>query len=222
MQSNILIKRMVLGPYEVNTYLVACPETKKAVVIDPAGEPEMILAAIKEEGVEVQYILNTHGHADHVLANVQLQAALNVPVCIHEIDDLFFTDKEVREQSRKELGLPPPGPADLRLNDGEVLKVGNLEIKVLHTPGHTPGSVCFLAAGNLFTGDTLFVGDVGRTDLTGGSLDTLIASLRDKIIVLPPETVIWPGHDYGETPTSTVAQEMIENPYITDFILAAE
>ncbi|MHB8811058.1 MAG: MBL fold metallo-hydrolase, partial [Desulfobulbaceae bacterium] len=88
------------------------------------------------------------------------------------------------------------------------------------TPGHSPGSVCFLAAGNLFTGDTLFVGDVGRSDLSGGSFAELLQSIKERIIVLPPETIVHPGHDYGETPTSTLAWEMRENPYITDFILA--
>lgn len=90
---------------------------------------------------------------------------------------------------------------------------------LIHTPGHTPGSVCFLANGNLFTGDKLFVSAVGRTDLTGGSLDTLLESLEKRLIILPGETVIWPGHDYGDTPTSTIAREMEENPYITDFLL---
>jgi glyoxylase-like metal-dependent hydrolase (beta-lactamase superfamily II) len=98
--------------------------------------------------------------------------------------------------------------------------VGTLNIRVIHTPGHTPGSVCFFVNGNLFTGDTLFVGAVGRTDLTGGSLDTLLESLEKRLITLPGETVIWPGHDYGDAPTSTIAREMEENPYITDFLLS--
>ena len=97
--------------------------------------------------------------------------------------------------------------------------MGHLRIEVIHTPGHSPGSVCYYVNGNLFTGDTLFVGDVGRTDLAGGSLDTLLDSLR-RIIDLPPETIVRPGHNYGETPTSTLSWEMEENPYITDFILA--
>lgn len=220
MQSDVIIRQAVIGPYKVNTYLLACGRTKKAVLIDPGGEEEKIIRMVRDEGVEPVYILNTHGHADHVLANQKLQAVFSVPVCMHEADDIFFAAAEVREKSLKELGLPAPAPADIRLKDGQMLTVGRLRIKVIHTPGHTPGSVCFLAAGNLFTGDTLFVGDVGRTDLTGGSLDTLINSLREKVIVLPPETIIRPGHDYGETPTSTVGREMQENLYITDFILA--
>jgi len=220
MQSDVIIRQTAIGSYKVNTYLLACAQTKKTVLIDPGGEAERIVKMVRDEGMEPVYILNTHGHADHVLANKQLQAVFSVPVCMHETDDIFFAAADIREKSEKELGLPAPAPADIRLQDGQVLEVGKLRIKVIHTPGHTPGSVCFLAAGNLFTGDTLFVGDVGRTDLTGGSLDTLINSLKEKVIVLPAETIIWPGHDYGETPTSTVGREIKENLYITDFILA--
>ena len=172
----MIIKQIPVGSYRVHTYLVACPVTKRAVIIDPAGEAAKLLALIEEAGVQVEYILNTHGHADHVLANRKLKEVLSVPVCMHAADDRFFSDRTVRENSEKELGLPAPEPADIRLQDGDLLAVGKLEIEVIHTPGHTPGSVCFLVCGNLFTGDTLFVGDVGRTDLTGGSLDMLLES----------------------------------------------
>lgn len=219
MEKEICIKQLSVGTYQVNSYLVICSSTKKAVIIDPGGDIEKIKKAVATEQAIPQLILNTHGHADHVLANRELKAFFNIPICMHKEDDLFFAKKEIREISEKELGLPAPDRVDIQLKDGQVLKVGELRIRVLHTPGHTPGSVCFLVEGNLFTGDTLFVGDVGRTDLTGGSLDILLESL-DKLIKLPPETIVWPGHDYGETPTSTIAWEMKENPYITDFLLA--
>jgi glyoxylase-like metal-dependent hydrolase (beta-lactamase superfamily II) len=138
---------------------------------------------------------------------------------MHEADDRFFSDPAVREKSSKELGLPPPDPVDIRLKDEDVVEAGTLNIKVIHTPGHTPGSVCYLIDGNLFCGDSLFVGAVGRTDLIGGSLETLLESLEKKLMVLPKETIVWPGHDYGDAPTSTIGREMEENPYITDFIL---
>jgi glyoxylase-like metal-dependent hydrolase (beta-lactamase superfamily II) len=214
-----IIKQIPLGPFQVMTYLVACPHTRKAVIIDPAGEEDKLLAIIQTEAVKVKYILNTHGHSDHVLGNAKLKEVLNVPVCMHEADDLFFLDKGVREKSSKELGLPPPDPADIRLKDKDIIEVGTLKIMVIHTPGHTPGSVCYLIHGNLFCGDTLFVGAAGRTDLIGGSLETLLESLEKRLIVLPKETIVWPGHDYGDTPTSTIGREMEENPYITDFIL---
>lgn len=219
MENKICIKKLLVGTYQVNSYLVICLVTKKAVIIDPGGDVEKIKVAVAAEQAIPQFILNTHGHADHVLANGDLKTFFNIPVCMHKEDDLFFAKKEIREISEKEFGLPAPDRVDIQLNDGQILKVGELRIRVLHTPGHTPGSVCFLVEGNLFTGDTLFVGDVGRTDLTGGSLNILLESLG-KLIKLPPETIVWPGHDYGETPTSTIAWEMVENPYITDFLLA--
>ncbi|MGD8563698.1 MAG: MBL fold metallo-hydrolase [Desulfarculaceae bacterium] len=215
-----LIKHKTVGPYQVLTYLVACPWKKEGVLIDPAGQEEELAAWVRENGVKVKYILNTHGHPDHSLGNKKLKELLGAPVAMHEADDDFFASEAGQAMSRQELGLPGPERADLRLEDGRILPVGDLLIEVIHTPGHTPGSCCFLIEGNLFTGDTLFVGAVGRTDLTGASLETLLHSLEHKLLGLPDETVVWPGHDYGETPSSTLAKEKAENPYITDFILS--
>lgn len=222
MDTGINIIQTVTGSYQVNTYLVSCSETGKGFIIDPGGDAEKIQQLILEKGIRVKYILNTHGHADHVLANRELKEAFGIPVCMHSADADFFTQPDIREISARELGLTAPGAADIKLNDGDLLKVGSLDIQVIHTPGHSPGSVCFYVAGNLFTGDTLFVGDVGRSDLVGGSFDTLLSSIKEKIIVLPGSTTVWPGHNYGETPTSNLSWEMKENPYITDFILADE
>lgn len=215
----IIIKQIPVEPFQVMTYLVACPQSCDAVIIDPAGDEDKLLALIETRNLRVKYILNTHGHADHVLGNPRMKNLLKIPVCMHEADDRFFNDPSVREKSSHELGLPPPGPVDIKLKDGDVLEVGTLNIEVIHTPGHTPGSVCYLVGENLFTGDTLFVGAAGRTDLTGGSLNTLIKSIEKKLIVLPKQTIVWPGHDYGESPSSTIGREMEENLYITDFIL---
>lgn len=220
MKNALTVQRIRVGDFGVNTYIVICAETQKGVLIDPAGENGKILSAIKTTGAHIMHILNTHGHADHVAGNGGLKKALAVPVCMHEADDDFFSDPSIREQSEKELGLPPADPADIRLMDDDTIEAGNMSIKVIHTPGHTPGSVCFLAGNNLFTGDTLFVGSAGRTDLSGGSLDALLESLEKKIIVLPGETIVWPGHDYGDTPASTIEREIRENIYIADFILA--
>jgi glyoxylase-like metal-dependent hydrolase (beta-lactamase superfamily II) len=217
--SKVIIKQIPVGPFQVLTYIVACPQTNDAVIIDPAGDEDKLLALIQTEGFSVKYILNTHGHADHVLGNPKLKSLLKIPVCMHEADDRFFNDPSVREKSSHELGLPPPDPVDIKLKDGDVFEVGTLNIEVIHTPGHTPGSVCYLVGENLFSGDTLFVGAAGRTDLIGGSLNTLIKSIEKKLIVLPKQTIVWPGHDYGESPSSTIGREMEENPYITDFIL---
>ena len=208
-----------MEPFQVLTYLVVCPQSLDAVIIDPAGDEDKLLALIETKRYRVKYILNTHGHADHVLGNQKMKDFLKIPVCMHEDDDKFFNDPAVREKSSLELGLPPSDPADIKLKDGDILEVGSLNIEVIHTPGHTPGSVCYLVGENLFTGDTLFVGAAGRTDLIGGSLDTLIKSIENKLIVLPKQTIVWPGHDYGESPSSTIGREMEENLYITDFIL---
>lgn len=215
----VFIRQVLIGEYEVFTYIVACPETLEAVVIDPAGDVDRIDAVVEQEGLRTKYILNTHGHPDHILGNEKLKASVSAPICIHEADVAFFSDRGVCEDVSQELGMSCTVPVDIPLQDGSILELGNLQIRVIHTPGHTPGSACFLIEGNLFTGDTLFVGAAGRTDLMGGSLDTLLESIEKKLLVLPGETVIWPGHDYGDTPSSTLEREMEENIYITDFIL---
>ncbi len=222
MSELIDITQIVVGSYQVNCYIVSCSRTKQSVIIDPGGESNRILQHVQDNDLQIKYILNTHGHADHILANRELKKLLNIPVCMHKEDVLHFSRSEIKMISEKELGLSAPGGADILLENDSKIEVGDLVIRTLHTPGHTPGSVCFQVEGNLFTGDTLFVGDVGRTDLTGGSLQTLLQSIKEKILVLPTTTKVWPGHDYGETPTSTLAWEMKENLYITDFILAEE
>ena len=214
-----LITTIQVGEYQVLTYLLACPETKEGVLIDPAGEEERLAALVREQGVELKYILNTHAHPDHTLGNDALKAEFKVPVAYHRADHEFFASPEGQKVAAEELGLRPPSPADILLEDGQVLTAGELEIRVIHTPGHSPGSVCFLVGGHLFTGDTLFVGAAGRTDLGGSSLQTLLESIETKILTLPDETVIHPGHDYGESPSSTLAREREDNIYITDFIL---
>lgn len=219
MKDNITIKQIPIGPFQVFTYLLVCIQTLEAVVIDPAGEEKKILDAIEKESARVKYILNTHGHGDHVIGNDGLKKILDVPVCMHEADDNYFQQAHVKKKVEKELGLKSADPVDIKLKDNDILEMGNQKIEVIHTPGHTPGSVCYMAGKNLFTGDTLFVGSAGRTDLVEGSLDKLIESLEKKLIVLPKDTVVWPGHHYGETLTSTIGREMEDNPYITDFIL---
>jgi len=217
--NKIIVRQVPVGAYEVFTYVVACPETREAVIIDPAGEPDKILSVLSAENLTARFVLNTHGHADHILANNALKKRLSVPICMHRDDVDFISDAGIQEALSRELGLTCETAADIPLEEGQELNVGRLCVKVIHTPGHTPGSSCFLINGNLFTGDTLFVGAAGRTDLAGGSLEMLLASIRDKLLVLPKNTVIWPGHDYGESPTSTIGREMEENVYITDFIL---
>jgi glyoxylase-like metal-dependent hydrolase (beta-lactamase superfamily II) len=204
--SEPLIDALTLGPWQVRTYLVACPRTRLGVVIDPAGEAERVAEMVRAAGVTVLYLLHTHGHQDHTQGSLALQALVGGTLAMHAADDDFF-------------GAASGPRAELRLRDGQELAVGEMTVRVIHTPGHTPGSVCYLIGGSLFTGDTLFVGAVGRTDLAGASMTELLESIARKIMSLPDDTVILPGHDYGETPTSTLAWERRENPFITDFIL---
>lgn len=214
-----LIRNLTVGPYQVRTYLVICPRTREAALIDPGGEDDRIAAMVKAENANVLYVLHTHGHGDHTLGSPGIKRLLGAPLAMHEADDDFFASPQDGRPDAGGQGLPPAPPADLRLTDGQVLEVGDLRVEVIHTPGHSPGSVCYRVGKNLFTGDTLFVGAVGRTDLAGASLNELLLSIEKRILPLPGDTVIWPGHDYGETPTSTLAEEKRENPFITDFIM---
>ena len=138
---------------------------------------------------------------------------------MHALDDQVFNTPDGQSAARQ-MGLMASPRADVGLDDGDMIPFGQSSLKVLHTPGHSPGGVCLYAQDNLFTGDTLFVGAVGRTDLPGGSLETLLRSIKEKILSLPDDTVIWPGHNYGVSRSSTVALEKEHNPYITNFHLS--
>jgi hydroxyacylglutathione hydrolase len=217
--NTIKISRLPLGPYLVNTYIVTCRETGLSAIIDPAGEPQTIIDTLNREKATPMLILNTHGHPDHLLANAALRAALDIPVCMHAKDSGFFADSPEIRNLEQQTGLTVDTLADRLLSDNEPIQLGAATIRVLHTPGHTPGSCCFLVDRHLVTGDTLFVGDAGRTDLKGGSLKRLIWSIKTKLLGLADDTRIWPGHDYGDRPHSSMGHEKKENPYITDFIL---
>jgi glyoxylase-like metal-dependent hydrolase (beta-lactamase superfamily II) len=173
-------------------YLVGCEKTRKAVVIDAGADAERIASEAEKEGLTIEYVVNTHGHGDHTAGSTRLKALTGAPIMMHALDAEAFPQ------------------ADIRLSDGEDLQVGAITFKILHTPGHTPGGICLYAEGQLFTGDTLFVGDSGRTDLPGGHRPTLGASIR-RLMQLPDDTVVWPGHDYGPTPSSTIGWEKRHN-----------
>lgn len=205
-----------VGPLAVRAYLVSCPETKEAFIIDPAGDEDIILNDIKALKLDLKYIINTHGHADHTCGNHKLKALVKANVMMHKEDDEFFRRPDIAQMFR-DWGFEPHEPVDIHIKEGDEIKIGKCVFKVLHTPGHSPGSVCLLGHNMIFTGDSLFVGAVGRTDLPGGSFETLINSLKTKIVTLPDETIVYPGHDYGDSPTSTIAKEKRTNPYITDY-----
>ena len=213
---SLIILAEKVGSLEVITYLVACPVSREALLVDPGGPAPALMARLDQEGWRLRYIVNTHGHADHVAGNDFWAARTGAPVVMHHLEGEFFQRPEMQDQARAE-GFPPLTRVDLPVDDGHLLPLGAWQARVLHTPGHTPGAICLYFPGHLFTGDTLFVEAAGRTDLPGGSLDLLIQSLEQKIMPLPDDTRIWPGHDYGGTATSTLGAEKLNNPYLTDF-----
>ena len=209
----MLIKQMTVGMMGVCCYIVACEKTKQGVIIDPGGNEEDILSACKAENITVKYIVNTHGHPDHVCGNGKLKEATGADIVMHAADADFFGQDRV-EQFFSQLGLPPSPPVDKRVEDGDKITFGNESLEVLLTPGHTPGGICLYAPPNLFTGDTLFAGGVGRTDFPGGNTQQLMTSIKERLLPLPPETIVWPGHGYGGE-HSTIAQEKTGNPFLT-------
>ncbi len=212
------IETLIVGPLAVCCYVVWCPKTRKAVVIDPGGEAQRIFSKIKELELEVVWILGTHGHADHVAAAEELKRLTSAPYALHRADDEFFRSPEGVSLFAS-WGFPPNPPADETFEDGREFYFGEVSLRVIHTPGHSPGSVCFYDGGSVvFTGDTLFVGAVGRGDLPGGNYFQMMESIKEKLLVLPDETVVYPGHDYGETPTSTIGYEKRHNPFIMEFM----
>ncbi len=214
-----MIRRMS-GPYHLNTYILGCKKTGQAVIIDPGGPTREILVLLKEKDLTPTRILNTHGHVDQFFSVHSFKRVFNVPFCMHLADDLFFKDPQVQEKTFKAVGLPAPYPADQTLKEGDIISFGSARLKVIHTPGHTPGSVCFLCEDHLFTGDAIFVGEAGRTDLPGGNLEKLVDSIKTRILPLDKKTIIHPGHHHiGTEVQSTIEQEMKDNIYITDFIL---
>ena len=212
----MLVEQMQVGPMAVFAYIVGCETEKVALVIDAAGSEGKILEKLEEMGLTLKYVVSTHAHADHTCGNSAILARTHAKLVAHQDDAAQMVGPKNKAFSIT-LGKKPTPKPDILVRDGDVLEIGRETLHVIHTPGHSPGSICLYGGGNLFTGDTLFVGAVGRTDLKGGSLQVLLASLK-KLLTLPPETTIWPGHNYGESPFSTLAEEQETNPYITDFL----
>lgn len=202
-------KLVVVGPLETNCYLAYCGETMECGVIDPGAESELIFPVIVEFGLKPVVILNTHGHIDHIGANQDIKEKFDVPLWIHALDGPLLERSDQLELSLM-LGAKASPSADRLLTDGEDVVFGRCRLKVIHTPGHTPGSVGFFGDNILFSGDTLFNGGVGRTDLPGGSTRDLEVSIREKILTLPDRTVVLPGHG----PWTTIGEERESNPFL--------
>ena len=208
----MILHQFVVGSMAVCSYIVGCEETKKAAIVDPGGDEDLLLAEIEKLGLTVEYIIATHGHPDHVCGNRKIQEATGAKIIMHAADVEFFEQPEVKEYFSM-LGLEPSPPVDIKVKAGDEVRIGNVAFKVIHTPGHTPGGICLYSAPNIITGDTLFVGGLGRTDFPGGSHEELLESIRTQLLTLPPETVVWPGHGYGGS-KSTIGNEAASNPFL--------
>lgn len=209
----MIIEQLEVGDFAVFTYLLGCRETGEAVVVDPAAEVKRILQVAKAKGItSIKYIINTHSHADHAGGNREIKAATGGEIVIHRDDaERLANPPDFILQIFRCEASPP---ADKLVADGEEIPFGKHSLKVIHTPGHTAGGICLYTPGYVITGDTLFVGAVGRTDLPGGSTGVLLRSIQERLLTLPEETVVLPGHNYGHSPRSTIGREKRFNPFL--------
>jgi glyoxylase-like metal-dependent hydrolase (beta-lactamase superfamily II) len=205
-----MIIQKKLSKMAIFTYLIIDQNTNTCALVDPAFDTKQLLDDIRNKGLNLKYVINTHSHADHIAGNAYIIEKSYAKLMIHR-DDVRTMNTFLNKLFARILGgRKSPMPRRL-LIDGDTIQVGTIRLKVIHTPGHTPGSICLYTDGNIITGDTLFVGAIGRTDLRGGSHQQLIDSIHEKLYTLPPETIVWPGHDYGATPSSTIHQERKTN-----------
>lgn len=207
----MIIETLPLGPLETNCYLLGDPDTQEGMLIDPGFDEELVLERIKALDLKIRWILNTHGHLDHSGAVEPLRVLLSARYAIHPRDQ-FLLDSLVDQAMMFGLPIPLVPRVDHSLVPGETIQAGGISLQVIHTPGHTPGSVSFAGPGMVFTGDLLFAGGVGRTDLTGGSHPDLLKSIREGILPLGDDTLVYPGHG----PQTRVGQERLHNPFLQD------
>lgn len=206
-----IVACITVGAFEENCYLYACPQTREAVIIDPGDEPEEILSTIQELQLIPKYILNTHGHIDHICAIDAISAVYPVPLAIHPADVPMYTDEQVARMFGRTSPLVKRKP-DILLQEGDRISFGTLTLEVLHTPGHTPGGICLLSRPYcVFSGDTLFQRSIGRTDLPRGNYQQIITSIKTKLYPLDEDLMVFAGH--GQ-PT-TIGEEKYENPFVT-------
>ena len=206
----MIIKQILLSPMDTFCYVIGDEATKTCALIDPAFETPKILSIVEQEGYRVTHLINTHGHSDHSAGNAAIIKATHAKLHLHysEAKRVSGIANSAFSRMMGGKGSPPP---DVLLKDKDLIDIGETQLAVIHTPGHTPGSICLYSIGHVFTGDTLFVEAVGRTDLPGGSTQQLLDSIRKKLYTLPEDTRVWPGHDYGPSPDSTIGHEIREN-----------
>jgi len=208
-----MLRMLTVGSLFTNCYVVWCDKTKEAIVVDPGfdrqGEAERVLGVLEENRLKVKYVVDTHGHPDHVCGNGVVKGATGASVLIHELDAAMLG--ETGKKLAALFGFHVESPvADGFLKDGDVVRFGDVGLRVLHTPGHSPGSVSLVGVGCVFTGDTLFAGSIGRADLPGGSGVEIMRSLRERLVVLPDGFVVYPGHG----PESSIGVEKRVNPFL--------
>ena len=207
----MVLIQLCVGPLQVNCYIIADEKTKEAMVIDPGDDAGDILRVINEKGFNVRYLVLTHAHFDHTGANKALKEATGAELLMHP-DDKQLLESAANQGSMFGMQSAASPPADRYVTHGDVITAGGVSLKVLHTPGHSPGGICLLGQGMVFTGDALFAGSIGRTDLPGGDFHALIRSIQQNLMTLPDETKVYSGHG----PSSTIGIERSENPFLTD------
>ncbi len=210
----MILEQLLVGAIETNCYIVGCEQTLEGLIIDPGADAEKILKIVKEKNLNIKYIINTHAHIDHIGANKYLKETLNSKICMHEEDIKFLKDPNLNlsafvPQDLQGDCLPFPHP-DIALNKDSQLKIGNLKALILHTAGHTPGSISIVIDKCVFTGDALFSGSIGRTDFPLADETTLINGIKNKLFKLPEKFRVYPGHGAS----STIGKEKRENPYL--------
>lgn len=215
----IVVETFPVGPLQCNCSIIGCQTSGEAVVVDPGGDPEIIEEKLEKLGLKAKYLLHTHAHFDHVLGSRKMKESTGAKICLHKEDQWLYDNLDKQCQM---FGFAPdkPLPVDHYLEDEESVQAGDIVARVLHTPGHTPGSLCYFMEGTkegtegdepfLFAGDTLFSGSIGRTDLWGGSYEQIIKSISERLMVLEDETRVIPGHG----PATSIWSEKKHNPYV--------
>jgi hydroxyacylglutathione hydrolase len=208
----VIIRQIEVGNFSIFSYLIGDEQAKEGLFIDPSDDHDLLLKEAESHGLAIKYIVNTHCHIDHSMGNREMIRRTGAKVIIHGADarGLLGTDPNILDM----FGAENPPPADILVSDGDLITVGNISLKVIHTPGHTLGGMCLYIDGMVFTGDTLFVGAVGRTDFPGGSYAELERSIKTKLYTLPGDTIVFPGHNYGMRPSSTIEQERRTNSVV--------
>jgi len=212
MENRIYLRQAEIGPMANFIYIIGDPTTHKAAVVDPAWDVDAIINAVNRDGYEIDKILITHYHQDHLGGHMMGQNIEGAADMLAKVKAKVYLNKHEAEGARKVAGL---SESDIvKVDAGDVLKVGELDVKFLHTPGHTPGSQCFLVDGNLISGDTLFVNSCGRVDLPGSDPEAMYHSLNSTLRNLDDDTVVYPGHAYSNEPSSTIGKQKRTNMYM--------